>query len=383
MNRTNLHNRLSEDKNPSPGDNESFSSGRLIAVSIDLLYDGMPVHDDIYDASGERLLVKSGNTIEALQIERIKRLNSGSSQIYVTERTKQNMLFKRPNIDIAVRHEVEESTGYANIKDETLKCLDEISGDKPVNKESLENISNDLSEQIKTMPQDVLMFLINTMAPADEYLQRHSVNVGLLNGLAGRWLGMTETEIEKLVLVGLLHDCGKTILPAKILNAPRKLTMVEYEVIKTHTTHTYELLSGFPEDIRLAASCHHERTNGAGYARKMQKNDIPREARITAVSDTYDAFVSRRVYQKAQSPFNALALLKKLSSNELDPEVTAVFYENIPKDLINKPVTMSNGTIGIIREYDPEDISHPKVELSGKVIKCNSDLYCVSMFNDD
>ena len=383
MSRANLHMRMPDDKNQSSEENNNVTDNDLIVVSIDLLYDGMVVQDDIYDEGGDRLLVKNGNTLDEQQIERIKRLNSGGSKIYVTKRTHSAMLSKRPNVKIEVRQELEESSGYAKIKDETFKRLESIANDGTVDAESLKSVSYELSGQVKTIPQDVVTFMINTIAPVDEYLQRHSVNVGMLNGLTGRWLGMAEADIDRLVMVGLLHDCGKVYIPAKILNAPRKITMVEYEVIKTHTKHSYDLLTGFPEDIRLAASCHHERINGTGYARKLKMNDIPLEARITAVSDTYDAFVSRRVYQDAQSPFNALALLKKLSVNELDPEIVRVFFENIPKDLVNKPVMMSNGTIGVIREYDPDDIGHPMVELSGRVIKCDNELYCVSMFNDD
>jgi len=383
MSNTNLRIRLPDDNNQSFGKNDKIAEINLIVVSIDLLYDGMVVQDDIYDEGGERLLVRQGNILDEQQIERIKRLNSDGSSISVTNRTHNAMLAKRPNVEIGARHEIEESTGYAKIKDETFKRLENVANDRTVNAESLMNVSYELSGQVKTIPQDVVMFMINTIAPVDEYLQRHSVNVGMLNGLTGRWLGMAEADIDRLVMVGLLHDCGKTIIPAKILNAPRKLTVAEYEVIKTHTGHSYDLLSEFPEDIRFAACCHHERTNGFGYTKNLQKSDIPLEARITAVSDTYDAYVSRRVYQDAQSPFDALALLKKLSVNELDPDIVRVFIENIPKDLINKPVMMSNGTIGVIREYDLDDIKHPIVELSGHSIKCNDELYCTSMFNDD
>jgi len=356
----------------------------MISVPIDLLYDGMIVQDDIYDSSGDRKIISSGNRIDELQIERIKRLNSGNSTIVVTGRTHQTMLSKRPNnVEIEVRREIEESTGYTGTVDETFKRLEEIANNKNIDIESLQDVTTGLTEQLNTMPQDVVMFLINAMAPVDEYLQRHCVNVGMLNGLCGRWLGMSDTEIERLVTIGLIHDTGKIVIPPKILNAPRKLTTVEYEVIKTHTGHTYDLLSGFPEDIRIAASSHHERLNGTGYNKKLTNNAIPIEARITAVADTYDAIVARRAYQGPQSPFNALALLKKLSGSELDSDVVRVFIENIPQDLIGKPVMMSNGTIGIIRDFDIDDIGYPKIELSGRTIKCSEKLYCESMFSDD
>jgi len=355
----------------------------LISVPIDLLYNGMVVQDDIYDSTGDRLLVTSGNTLNVVQLERIKRLNSGGSNIFVTGRTHETMLSKRPNIDFERRTEVEESTGYTKIKDETFELLEEISAKRTISVKSLTVFSDVLTEQIESNPPTILMFLINAMAPVDEYLQRHCVNVGMLNGLIGRWMGLPKTEVDKLVMIGLVHDCGKILLPTKVLNAPRRLTTVEYEVVKKHVVHTYDLLSEFPEDIRLAASSHHERLNGKGYTKNLSGDDIPLGARITAISDTYDAMVAQRAYQGPQSPFTTLAHMEELGTSELDGDIINVLIDNMPETLLNEPVMMSDGTIGIVRDYDPGDIGYPTVELSGREIKTGVNLYCVHMFSDE
>ena len=354
----------------------------LVPVSISLLYDGMVVQDDIYDADGDRLLITSGNKLDAEQIERIRNLNSHRSTIYVTGRTHKNMLSKRPVVDIERRTEVEKESGYEDVKDSTLELLEEIAKEKVVDQQSLQDVSQELSNRLKTTPPTTIVSLINAMAPIDEYLQRHSVNVSLLNGLIGRWMGLPTDDVDRLVLIGLLHDCGKTQLPPSILNAPRKLTGVEFEVVKMHAVYTYDLLSEFPENVRLAASSHHERIDGSGYPKHLT-NDITLESRITAVSDVYDAMVSQRAYKSPQSPFSIMALLNKLSGIELDVDVTRAFTENMPKELMNKPVKMSDGMIGIVLDFDPEDIEYPMVEHSGNPKKTSKDLYCVSMYSDD
>jgi len=384
MDQSNLQEIVLGDTSNREGDDNKPSKNILMSVSLDLLYEGMIVQDDIYDSTGDRKLINSGNTLDEVQIERIKKLNSGSTTIYVTGRTHKAMVSKRPNhVEIEVRQVVEDSTGYTVTKDNTLKRLEEIASVKTVDMESLSAVSNEINDHLQTMPQDVIIFLINAMAPVDEYLQRHSVNVGMLNGLAGRWMGMSEQDIDRLVLIGLLHDTGKIMIPPKILNAPRKLTTVEYEIIKTHADHTYELLNEFPEDVRIAACSHHERLNGTGYSYHLKDDDIILNARITAVSDTYDAIVAQRAYQGAQSPFKALSILEKLSNTELDGEVTQAFIENIPKDLVGKPVMMSDGTIGIVQDFDLNDIAHPTVELNGRSFKTNNNLFCESMYSDD
>ena len=355
----------------------------LIMSSIDLLYDGMVVQDDIFDSSGDRLLVKNDTVINDIQIERIRRLNSGSERIYVTGRTHRAMISKRPDIDIKSRSEVEETSGYNKFKDETFHRLEEIAAKRTVDMESLQIFSDELSSHLESTPPAVVIFLINAMAPVDEYLQRHSVNVGLLNGLIARWLDMSETDVDRLILIGLLHDCGKILIPSKVLNAPRKLTTVEFEVIKKHATYTYELMNEFPESVRHAASDHHERLNGAGYNDHLAHESISKEARITAVSDTYDAMVSQRSYKGPQSPFSVLAQLGEMSRIGFDRDVVRTLTDNMPKELIDKPVMMSDGTIGVVVEYDPDDIGYPTVSLGGKVFKTDSDLFIVSMFNDD
>jgi HD-GYP domain-containing protein (c-di-GMP phosphodiesterase class II) len=355
----------------------------LVAVSVNLLYDGMSVKDDIYDSTKDRLLISRGNTLDESQIEKIKRLNSGKDTIYVTGRTHKYIMLQRPGIEIETRHEVEESTGYAKTKEDTFELLEIMAVNRTIDMESIHTVSDDLSKRLESTPQPVIISLINAMAPVDEYLQRHSVNVSLLNGLIGRWMGMSESDINNLILVGLLHDCGKTRIPSQLLNYPRKLTIVEYEVMKNHVDYTYELLHEFPELIRLATSSHHERIDGTGYSRKLANVEILLEARITAVSDTYDAMTAQRAYQKPKSPFRALAQLSELSQSQLDDDVVRIFLDNMPGELLNKPIMMSNGKVGIVREYDRNDIEFPMVDIDGHVIKCSERVYPLHMFSDD
>jgi len=355
----------------------------LMPASIRMLYDGMTIHDDVYDADSDRLLVRAGNVLNIDQIERIQRLNGGRDTIYVTGRTHKTMVSKRPNIDIDSIKEVEENTGYVEFQETTSKMLEGITDKKDINKEELNTAATDISDRVVSTPPDVVMSLINSMAPVDEYLQRHSVNVGMLNGLIAKWLGLDKEQIDKLALIGMLHDCGNTFMPPSVLTAPRKLTIAEFEIIKMHTVHTHELLASFPEDIRIAASSHHERVDGSGYPKSLFGGNISLEARITAVSDTYDAMVSKRPYRQPNSPFHVLAALLTYSPAKYDSDIVNVLKENMPNELVNKPVTMSDGTIGIVREIDPEDIEFPKVELSKRVVKTSTALYCVSMYTDD
>jgi len=292
-----------------------------------------------------------------------------------------------PNISVRTapviayhRKELESSTGYGSIRDDTFILLEEIAQNKFVRQESLRSISAELSNRLNVTRPALIVSLINALAPVDEYLQRHCVNVSLLNGLIGKWMGRDGTDVDNLLLIGLMHDCGKALIPPRVLGAPRKLNLVEFEVIKMHPINSYDLLAEFPEPLRLATRYHHEKMNGRGYPDGLSSEQIPLDARITAISDVYDAMISQRSYKFPSSPFRTMATLNKLRDTDLDAQIVDVFNSNMPNELLDKAVTMSDGSVGIVRSIDPDDLEYPFVEISGTTKKSDSNLFCTSMY---
>jgi HD-GYP domain-containing protein (c-di-GMP phosphodiesterase class II) len=351
--------------------------------SISYLYDGMQVTGDIYDARSTRLLIKTGTVLSKRMIDHIKTRNDDRDTIYVSPAQHGQMFQRAAEIEIENRFELEESTGYSEASDKTLDLLDEISHTNKISEKALEHVADDLSERLHVTSSSKIITLLNALAPVDEYLQRHCVNVSLLNGLFGKWLDMPKERVDNLVLIGLLHDCGKALLPYQVLGAPRKLTLTEFEVAKMHSSYTYDLLDSFSQDIRMAASSHHERINGEGYVNQLSGEEIPFEARITAIADIYDAVVSRRAYKAASSPFYVLNLLNELKGTELDGNLVDVFVQNMSMELVNKPMNMSDGSMGIIRAFELNDIRYPSVEINDLVIKTNDEFYCTSLHTED
>jgi HD-GYP domain-containing protein (c-di-GMP phosphodiesterase class II) len=199
----------------------------------------------------------------------------------------------------------------------------------------------------------------------------------------GKWLGLPKDTVDMLVLAGLVHDCGKASVPPDILNAPRKLTPTEFEVIKMHSVFGYEMLSEFPDEIRYAARGHHEKFNGTGYPDALSGDKISLAARITAVSDIYDAMVSQRSYKESRNPFHIVSWIKKLRGTELEPTITDAFTENLPKELVNKPTLLSNGKVGIVHELDCDDLEYPFIRIDGNVFKSDQNVFCTKMYLED
>ena len=105
---------------------DNFKGIDLVPASANILQENMVLPTDVYDAFAERLLVNRGVTLQASDIERINYLNKDRGTIYISDEGYRKITGKNPFPIIPNRKKVEESTGYAAIKDDTLELLDEI-----------------------------------------------------------------------------------------------------------------------------------------------------------------------------------------------------------------------------------------------------------------
>ena len=364
--------------------NASKSNG-LASISIEHLYAGLILNEDIYNYNGTMMLVKKDTTLTDVLIEQLKKFNGAEKNIRVSQKLYEQLLERGIPQKLSQRY-LEDTTKYTEIKNQTksLITLAEITSRVPY--EQVCNINEHILERLKVTDPALLFQCINGNNEVDEYLYRHSVNVALINGLMGKWLNLPAQDITDLVTLGLVHDIGKVRVPNDVLNSSRKLTEREFEHVKRHTVYSHEMLlytKEFPREIANAARYHHEKMNGSGYPEGLAADDIPLPARITAVSDVYDAMVSKRSYKNAQSPFGVLNQMKEERLWGLDITLVNVFTEQMPRELLGKSVLLSNGMVAVVRHVNDMNIEYPIVEIEGDVIVTNKDLYCVSMVIDE
>ena len=180
----------------------------------------------------------------------------------------------------------------------------------------------------------------------DEYSLEHSLNVAIICGVLGRWLGYKDAELEQLILAGLLHDVGKIELPNELINKKNKLTTKEMNIMKLHTEIGGRLLknsSDIPDNILSGVLQHHERMDGSGYPHHLKGNDIHPFAKIIAVADVYDALSSDCLYKRKANPFDLLETIHDDLFNKLDSTVCSVFMNHV-KDYFNENIVeLSNG----------------------------------------
>lgn len=163
----------------------------------------------------------------------------------------------------------------------------------------------------------------------DDTTGEHVYRVGFLTSLLGRELGLEEEICFLLLLGARMHDIGKLSIPDSILLKPGKLTVAEFEIIKTHTTYGADLLakSKIPQ-MHIAeeiARGHHEKWDGSGYPNGLKGLDIPLAARLAALADVFDALSHARCYKPAWTIEASLEEIELGRGKHFDPDLTDVF----------------------------------------------------------
>jgi len=125
----------------------------------------------------------------------------------------------------------------------------------------------------------------------------------------------------------LLHDIGKILLPDSITLKAGPLTEEEWRLVRLHPIHAQELLTKIAS-FRSALSipyCHHESWDGSGYPRGLVAEQIPLEARIFHVIETWDLMQVDLPYRKAYKKEDVLEYVRSQSGKRFDPRVVNKF----------------------------------------------------------
>ena len=172
-----------------------------------------------------------------------------------------------------------------------------------------------------------IVTLAMTMEAKDPYTNGHSSRVRTWATAVGQELGLSGSQLQDLSYAGELHDIGKLAWPDSILLANRRLTDEEWAIVREHPRRGTELLKHltFLSDILPAILYHHERLDGKGYPEGLTGDQIPLEAKILAVVDSYDAMTSARPYRPALSHEAAAAELRRCTGTQFEPRVVEAF----------------------------------------------------------
>ena len=180
--------------------------------------------------------------------------------------------------------------------------------------------------------------MVQTLAEAidakDTYTNGHSSRVAQYSKEIAKRYGYDRKQQDEIYMMGLLHDVGKIGVPDAVINKPGRLTDEEFAMIKKHPEMGSRILASVQEmpELKIGARWHHERYDGTGYPDGLSGTDIPEEARIIAVADSYDAMTSRRSYRDVLSQSVVRSEIEKGKGTQFDPVFADIMLEMIDDD---------------------------------------------------
>ncbi len=184
-------------------------------------------------------------------------------------------------------------------------------------------------EQTRAMFEGAVRSLGTLAEMRDPYTAGHQRRVAELSCAIANKMGLSERKVDDIRIAGLLHDIGKTIVPAEILNKPTTLTDLETTMIRGHPQASHDILKGLPFRSLVAAAIlqHHERLDGSGYPQGLTEDAIAPEGRILAVADVVEAMASHRPYRPALGIDKALEEIQTHRGTLYDPDAVDACLE--------------------------------------------------------
>ena len=199
------------------------------------------------------------------------------------------------------------------------------------------NIMFNLTDVVKNRTLEISEMLIEMIEARDPNLSGHSIYVRNLTMLLYKHLPFSlRAKINPVSIeyAALMHDLGKLAVPEAILNKPTTLDDEEWKIMKNHPAAGVKMLSPIKsfELIMPWIKYHHERIDGKGYY-GLKAKEIPLEARIICVADSYSAITMKRAYKEAKTYDEGIAILKDCAGSQFDTQLVDIFV-SIPRNQV-------------------------------------------------
>ena len=190
-----------------------------------------------------------------------------------------------------------------------------------------------LNLQLMETQKELVSKLSDVIETRSKETGNHVRRVADISRLLALAYGLDPQQADLLRMASPLHDVGKIGIPDAVLNKPGKLTAEEFDLIKTHTTIGYRMLSNSTQPIikagAIIARQHHERWDGSGYPLGLKGEEIHIFGRITCLADNYDALRQKRHYKDAWSREETLAYILDNSGSFFEPALVTILAAHI------------------------------------------------------
>jgi len=190
--------------------------------------------------------------------------------------------------------------------------------------------------------------LVSAVESNDPYTYGHSRKVNTYAVALAEAIGLSTDQVANVSTAALLHDIGKIGIPDRVLNKKEKLNEKDWKAIKTHPKLGATIIRNVPH----LAPCvnivlyHHERWDGSGYPEGLKGEQIPIEARIIAIAESFDAMTSSLPYRPALPLEETIKELRKGAGLQFDPKLVDAFIRIVEAGLPGKGKTAKQDAPG-------------------------------------
>ena len=193
----------------------------------------------------------------------------------------------------------------------------------------------------------VMRGIVQVVEARDKITAGRSERIGRLAERIALSLGLGEARATLLGMIGQVHDIGMLAVPERILHQPTSLTGGEFRTVQLHPEVGHRVLKPltFLGEVLDAVRYHHERMNGTGYPKGLVGQDIPLEARILAVAESFDAITRDRPHRMAMTGLAAMAEMIRCCDGGYDRDcVIALAHATNLSHLLPAEWTMASGS---------------------------------------
>lgn len=224
--------------------------------------------------------------------------------------------------------------------------------------EMSENLAANIAGLAKAAEDNRELFVgtVKALAAAidgkDRYTRGHSERVSRISVAIAKQMNLDNEAVEKIRISALLHDVGKIAVNDAILNKPGALTDDEFEIMKSHAQKGFKIMSQIPamKDYLPGIQLHHEMVNGAGYPLGLRGDEIPLQAKIISVADTFDAMTTDRPYQKGMNFEDGVNRIKTFVGTRYDGKVVEAFVQACAEGKIRTVGTHPNNFLNSLSD---------------------------------
>jgi len=290
------------------------------------------VNDSFGHDFGDRLIKRAAETIrEACRADDIVSRIGGDEFAVILPNTDVEILLSIVNKikSLAQKQKVENidlslSCGY-----DTKKSAKQSIGEVMANAEN--HMYRHKLYEHSSMRSKTIDIIMKTLFEKSTRESQHSNRVSTLCKAIAKKMDFDKDDVNKIGIAGLVHDIGKIGIDEKTLNKPGRLDADEREQINRHPEIGWRILSSVNEfsDLAQCILAHHERWDGNGYPNGLRGEQIPLEARIISIADSYDAMTSQRSYKAGRTQEEAVKELMRCAGTQFDPKIVEVFVNQV------------------------------------------------------